>query len=96
MSLSQFGVDVPAVIAKRRTLIDETAGIDRGDLRALTVELYDRLEELTAGIDDRDERGPREGLRREPVGLGRSAGDGGDGLAGVGGHGDSFPARGCG
>ena len=29
------------------------AGIDRGDLRALTVELYDRLEELTAGLDDR-------------------------------------------
>ena len=53
MSLTSFAVDIPAVIEKRRTLIDETAGIGPDDLRALTVELYDRLEELTTGIDDR-------------------------------------------
>ena len=53
MSLTPFAVDVAAVIEKRRTLIDETAGIGPDDLRSLTVELYDRLEELTAGIDDR-------------------------------------------
>ena len=53
MSLTSFAVDVAAVIEKRRTLIDETAGIGPDDLRALTVELYDRLEELTTSIDDR-------------------------------------------
>ena len=52
MSLTSFAVDLAAVIEKRRTLIDETAGIGPDDLRALTVALYDRLEELTAGIDD--------------------------------------------
>ena len=52
MSLTSFAVDVAAVIETRRTLIDETAGVGPDDLRALTVELYDRLVDLTAGIDD--------------------------------------------
>ena len=52
LALEEFAVDVPAVIEKRRTLIEETAGIAPSDLPSLTGELYDRLDALTAGIDD--------------------------------------------
>jgi hypothetical protein len=52
MTLNELRIDIPAVIEKRRTLIEETAGISVGDLAGLTSELYDRLTEATAGIDD--------------------------------------------
>ncbi|MBA3644351.1 MAG: DinB family protein [Chloroflexia bacterium] len=52
MILDEFTIDVPAVIEKRRTLIEETAGIGADELPALTRELYDRLDALTADIDD--------------------------------------------
>lgn len=52
MTLNELAIDFPAVIEKRRTLVQETAGISPDDLPALTSELYDRLAEATAGIDD--------------------------------------------
>lgn len=52
MTLDKLAIDVPAVIEKRRTLIEETAGIAADDLPILTNELYDRLDTLTANIDD--------------------------------------------
>ncbi|MDQ3412794.1 MAG: DinB family protein [Chloroflexota bacterium] len=52
MTLAEFAIDIPAVIEKRRTLIEEAAGIKPDDLPALTNELYDHLDGLIAGIDD--------------------------------------------
>ncbi len=52
MSLTELDIDIPAVIEKRRTLIEETSGIEPGELPGLSNELYDRLDDLTVGIDD--------------------------------------------
>lgn len=54
MTLSSLAIDVPAVIEKRSTLIEQTAGVGPADLRVHTIELYDQLESLTADIDDED------------------------------------------
>jgi hypothetical protein len=52
VALTEFDINVPAVIEQRRTLLDETGGLTPADLRALTAEVYDRLTELTADLDD--------------------------------------------
>lgn len=52
LAVDEFIIDIPAVIEKRRSLLDEVAGIDPRDLSRLTNELYDRLDALADGIDD--------------------------------------------
>lgn len=52
MPLADLDLDIPAAIDRRRSPAEQAAGIDPAELRGLTVELYDRLDELVAGLDD--------------------------------------------
>lgn len=51
-ALDEFVLDIPAIIEQRRLVLDQVAGFDPRDLPRLTTALYDRLDELAAGIDD--------------------------------------------
>ena len=54
--IADLVIDLDAVFAKRRTLIEETAAVAPADLRGLTIELYDRIDRITDGVTDEEER----------------------------------------
>ena len=52
MTLSDLSLDVGAARDGKRSLIEQTAGLDPAELRPLTTEIYDRVEEIVAGAPD--------------------------------------------
>jgi hypothetical protein len=52
MHLADLSVDFPAVIERRKSLPEQTAGITLDDIRTMTAELYDQLDATAAGLTD--------------------------------------------
>ena len=52
MHLSELIVDFPAIIERRKSLPEQTAGVTHGDLRVMAGELYDQLDANAAGLTD--------------------------------------------
>jgi hypothetical protein len=52
VTLDELAIDFPALFDKRRTLVEETSAVVRSDLRGMTSDLYDRVDQLTARVSD--------------------------------------------
>lgn len=52
MQLDEIAIDFPALFDKRRTLVEETADVAASDLRGMTADIYDRVDDLIGGPTD--------------------------------------------
>src|SRR5690242_2124475 len=52
MHLSELEIDFPAIIERRKSLPEQTAGVTYTDLRTMAGELYDQLDAHAAGLTD--------------------------------------------